>query len=224
MKKNKLLLIGWDAADWKVIGPLIAKGHMPNLKHMIDNGVYGNMGTMNPPYSPMLWTSVATGKTPDKHGVLGFIEVAPNNTIRPVTANSRRARAIWNILHHKNYKSNLVGWWPSHPPEPINGLMVSDKYHLTGQDPGKTPPFKKDSIHPKHMVETFEALKMFPAEVTKEHILPFMPDAAKIDQTKKRHALIPFSVELAKSVSIQNAATYLLDLSLIHISEPTRPY
>ena len=95
MKKNKVLLIGWDAADWEIIGPLIAKGQMPALKSVIDRGVYGNMSTMNPPYSPMLWSSVATGKTPDKHGVLGFIEVTPDiKGIRPVTTNSTYVRMI----------------------------------------------------------------------------------------------------------------------------------
>ncbi|HKK11772.1 MAG TPA: alkaline phosphatase family protein, partial [Flavobacteriaceae bacterium] len=103
---KKVLLIGWDAADWKLIWPLIAKGHMPALKKLISKGVYGNMGTMDPPYSPMLWSSVATGKTPDKHGVLGFIEVMPEmKGIRPVTVNSRKAKALWNILHHEGYKS-----------------------------------------------------------------------------------------------------------------------
>ena len=129
MGKNKLLLIGWDAADWKIIGPLIAKGQMPALKSLIDKGVYGNLSTMNPPYSPMLWTSVATGKTPDKHGVLGFIEVLPEmEGVRPVTSNSRKVRALWNILHHNKLKSNLVGWWPSYPAEPIDGVVISNKF------------------------------------------------------------------------------------------------
>ena len=35
MRKNKVLLIGWDAADWKIIGPLLAKGQMPALKKII---------------------------------------------------------------------------------------------------------------------------------------------------------------------------------------------
>ena len=95
MKQNKVLLIGWDAADWKIIWPLIAKGEMPALKKLMDKGVYGNMSTMNPPLSPMLWSSVATGKTPDKHGVHGFIEVMPyRKGIRPVTTNSRKAKAV----------------------------------------------------------------------------------------------------------------------------------
>ena len=31
MSKPKLLLIGWDAADWKVISPLLGSGLMPTL-------------------------------------------------------------------------------------------------------------------------------------------------------------------------------------------------
>ena len=129
MGKPKVLLIGWDAADWKLIWPLIKKGQMPALKSVIERGVYGNMSTMNPPYSPMLWTSVATGKTPDKHGVMGFIEVNEKRSgIRPVTVKSRKSRALWNIFHNQDLKSNLIGWWPSFPAEPINGVVVSDAF------------------------------------------------------------------------------------------------
>ncbi|MGB3344856.1 MAG: alkaline phosphatase family protein [Aequorivita sp.] len=211
MKKNKLLLIGWDAADWKIIGPLLAKGLMPSLKKLIDNGVYGNMSTMNPPYSPMLWSTVATGKTPDKHGVLGFVELVPNQkALRPVTANSRNSRAIWNILHNQGYKSNLVGWWPSFPAEPINGVVVSDKFQMVSPDPSRENPIIKGVIHPENYADRLKDLRMFPYELTKEHILPFIPNAAKIDQTKKNNGLIAFSKILSQNVSVHNASTYLL--------------
>ncbi|WP_432412876.1 alkaline phosphatase family protein [Rasiella sp. SM2506] len=211
MKKNKLLLIGWDAADWKIIGPLLAKGQMPSLQKMIQNGVYGNMSTMNPPYSPMLWSSVATGKTPDKHGVLGFIEVVPGEQkIRPVTTHSRKAKAIWNILHHKGYKSNLVGWWPSFPAEPIDGVVVTNKFQRVSSDPKKQKPIEPGTIHPESMVDELKDLRMFPWEITKEHFLPFMPDAAKIDQESTNNGLVPFSNILTQNVSLHNASTYLL--------------
>lgn len=213
MSKKKLLLIGWDAADWEIIGPLLNKGHMPALKHIIDNGVYGNMSTMNPPYSPMLWTSVITGKTPDKHGVLGFVEVMPDlEGVRPVTTNSRRSRAVWNILHNQGYKSNIVGWWPSYPAEPINGVVISDKFQKVSPDPRNQKPLAKDAIHPKSAIKDFINLRMFPFEVTKEHILPFIPNADKINQEKDK-SLIPFSRMLAHNVSVHNAATKLLSTS-----------
>ncbi|MFC7444926.1 alkaline phosphatase family protein [Mesoflavibacter profundi] len=210
MRKNKVLLIGWDAADWKIIGPLLAKGQMPALKKIIDNGVYGNMSTMNPPYSPMLWSSVATGKTPDKHGVLGFIEVTSNlNGIRPVTVNSRKSRALWNIFHNQGLKSNVVGWWPSFPAEPINGNIVSDVFQKVKKDPKAKNPIRKGTVYPESLLREINDLRMFPFEITKEHILPFIPLAEHIDQDKDK-GLQTFAKIMAENVSVHAAATNLL--------------
>ena len=88
---KKVLVIGWDAADWNVINPLIEKGFMPTLEKFINQGVMGKISTLDPPLSPMLWTSIGTGKTAEKHGILGFTE--PNSTtqsIRPVSVTSRK--------------------------------------------------------------------------------------------------------------------------------------
>lgn len=210
MKQNKVLLIGWDAADWKIIWPLIAKGEMPALKKLMDKGVYGNMSTMNPPLSPMLWSSVATGKTPDKHGVHGFIEVMPyRKGIRPVTTNSRKAKAIWNILHNQGYKSNIVGWWPSFPAEPINGVVVSDKFQKVNKDPNKKNPIAKGTIHPENLVNDLVDLRMFPFEVTGAHILPCIPKASEINQNKD-NGLSTFAKILAENTSVHAAATNLM--------------
>ena len=43
---KKVLVIGWDAADWKVIHPLLEKGWMPNLKRFMEEGVHGNIATL----------------------------------------------------------------------------------------------------------------------------------------------------------------------------------
>lgn len=209
-KKNKLLLIGWDAADWKLIGPLLAKGQMPALKKLIDHGVYGNMSTMNPPYSPMLWSSVATGKTPDKHGVLGFIELMPNKKgIRPVTANSRKAKAIWNILHHKGYKSNLIGWWPSFPAEPINGVVVTDKFQKVNKDPNKKSPIAPGTIYPESLTGQLKDLRMFPHEITEAHILPCIPKAAEVNQETDK-GLESFAKIVSENTSVHAAATNVM--------------
>ena len=71
---KKILLIGWDAADWKVINPLMDNGLMPTLNKLVNGGVIANLATLDPPLSPILWTSIATGKLADKHGILGFVE------------------------------------------------------------------------------------------------------------------------------------------------------
>jgi predicted AlkP superfamily phosphohydrolase/phosphomutase len=33
----KILLVGWDAADWKIIHPLLDRGEMPNLARLINS-------------------------------------------------------------------------------------------------------------------------------------------------------------------------------------------
>ena len=96
---KKVLLIGWDAADWKIANPLVDSGLMPTLDGMISDGVMGNIATLQPILSPMLWNSIATGKRPHKHGIHGFMEPDPHTGgVRPVSSTSRKVKAIWNIL------------------------------------------------------------------------------------------------------------------------------
>ena len=59
---KKILLIGWDAADWEMIDPLLQAGQMPALAQLIKGGLRGNLATLQPVLSPMMWTSIATGK------------------------------------------------------------------------------------------------------------------------------------------------------------------
>jgi predicted AlkP superfamily phosphohydrolase/phosphomutase len=133
MVSRKILLIGWDAADWKVIQPLMDAGKMPNVQRLVKHGSAWQIATLHPPLSPMLWTSIATGKRPFRHGIHGFTEPAPDGSgVRPVTNLSRKAKALWNILNQNDLRSVVIGWWPSHPAEPINGVMVSDHYHRAG--------------------------------------------------------------------------------------------
>src|SRR3989304_6145529 len=140
---EKVLLIGWDAADWVMIRPLIEQGLMPTFAKMIEEGVSGNLATIRPILSPMLWNSIATGKRADKHGICGFVEPMPDGTgIRPITSTSRKTKAILNILSQNDRTSNVVGWFASHPAEPIRGTVVTDYYvhpPAKGQDPDSLP-------------------------------------------------------------------------------------
>ena len=78
-RPKKVLLIGWDAADWKVAAPMMDAGEMPNLTKLVSGGVMGNLSTLFPVLSPMLCTSIATGKRAHKHGIHGFSEPDPGS-------------------------------------------------------------------------------------------------------------------------------------------------
>lgn len=209
-KRKRLLLIGWDAADWKLITPLLDAGKMPALERLIHRGVMGNIATLEPILSPMLWNSIATGKRADEHGILGFTELDPNTgAVRPVTSTSRRCKALWNICTQRGLCANVVGWFAGHPAEPINGVAVSDLYpHATA--PRDQPwPLPEGAVHPAELRETLAGLRMHPLEVQPAAVLAMIPRAAEIDHAKD-HRLRGFMRTLAETCTIHNAATWIL--------------
>jgi predicted AlkP superfamily phosphohydrolase/phosphomutase/tetratricopeptide (TPR) repeat protein len=207
---KKVLLIGWDAADWKVINPLLDQGLMPTLDDFINHGVMGNLATLRPILSPMLWNSIATGKRPNKHGIHGFMEPdTQNGGIRPVSSTSRKVKAIWNILTQRELKTHVLGWFAGHPAEPINGISVSDLYPYATAPQDKPWPLPPGSVHPESLREIFAELRMHPADVTEAAILPWIPRAAEIDQEKDK-GLMSFAKILSENCSIHNAATWIL--------------
>ena len=181
--KKKVLFIGWDAADWKVISPLMDAGKMPHLQDLVERGAMGRCATLHPPLSPMLWTSIATGKRPFKHGIHGFSEPTPDGRgVRPITNLSRTTKAVWNILNQNDYRSIVIGWWPSHPAEPINGVMVSDQYHKAFRPIDQDWPMLPHTVHPPELHEALAECRMHPQELLGPMMVAFLPHLEKIDQ------------------------------------------
>ncbi len=208
---NKVLLIGWDAADWKFLSPFMDEGIMPNLKRLVEGGVKGRLATLDPPLSPTLWTSIATGKRPYKHGIHGFTEPDPSGKgIRPINNTNRKVKAIWNILTQHGLKSNVVGWWPSHPAETIKGVMVSDFYQRANTPIDKPWPMAKGTVQPESLTDTMARLRIHPHELTAAHIQPFVPEAYKIDQRKDKR-LQSIAKVTADCSTIHSATTYLME-------------
>ncbi len=208
---KKVLLVGWDAADWKVIIPLMKAGFMPTARQLVESGVWGNIATLSPVLSPMLWTSIATGKRPYKHGVYGFTEPTQDGTrVQPMTNISRKCKAVWNILNQNDLKSIVVGWWPSHPAEPINGVMVSDSYHKTPRKPGDPWNLQASAVHPKRCFEELAELRVHPQEMTVEQIVAFIPHAQDVDQETDGR-LSQCMRLLAECSTIHAAATHLIE-------------
>jgi len=66
--------------------------------------------------SPVVWTTIFTGKEPPEHGIDGWASS---------TSTHRRTKALWNILDDRGFESiviNVPGTWP---PEEIKGGMLS---------------------------------------------------------------------------------------------------
>ncbi len=206
----RLLLVGWDAADWKVIDPLLARGEMPHLAGILAGGVRGNLATIYPPLSPMLWTSIATGKRPPSHGILGFHEPTDDGlSVRPISNLGRKTKALWNILNQQGKRSIVVGWWPSHPAEPIRGAMVSEHFKLfPGQDPAS--PLPTGTVWPPAWAERLADLRVRPTEITGEILQLFVPEYQRVDQATDK-SLHDLAELIAEAMSIHAAATELIE-------------
>lgn len=207
---KKVLLIGWDAADWQMIRPLIRQGQMPTLAGLIERGVSGNLATIHPILSPMLWTSIATGKRAHKHGIYGFVEPLPDGSgIRPVNSTSRKTKAIWNILSQNNLTSNVVGWFASHPAEPIRGAVVTDYYLHPETLCGEPSQFPDEICYPSRLKTPLINLRVNPTDLDAQALLPFVPHAARVDLTKDKR-LQELASLLARTASIHAVACALM--------------
>lgn len=125
---TRLLVVGLDGADWEILEPLLAQGRMPNLAGLIERGASGKLLTISPMLSPVIWTTVATGVEPSRHGILDFlVHDTDGNQRQPVTSVQRRAAALWQILGRAGFDVGVTGWWATWPAEPVHGYLVADR-------------------------------------------------------------------------------------------------
>ncbi|MCB9257615.1 MAG: alkaline phosphatase family protein [Chitinophagales bacterium] len=211
-KKPKFLLLGWDSADWKVINPLMDAGLMPALESIVNKGVMGNIATLDPPLSPMLWTSIATGKYAFKHGVHGFLEACEDNKkVRAVTNESINTSTVWEILNKNGYKTNVVSWWPSHPAGELNGVQISNFF-------GKAAPTSKwydwakvpGSVYPQEYEEVLNGYRVHPGELDFNQLSTFIPKFHLLKE-EDQNLINLLASDLAECISVHSAATYLAE-------------
>ncbi|MEM9752049.1 MAG: alkaline phosphatase family protein [Planctomycetota bacterium] len=225
---RRVLLIGWDAADWAFARPLMDAGLMPTLSRFVEHGHHGQIATLQPMLSPMLWTSIATGYTADRHGIHGFTEPAPDDAgVRPVASTSRTCKALWNILSQHGLRSNVVGWYATQPAEPILGSIVGDRFeqpasplppHRLPDHPEDQPtapwPVAHGSVYPAERGEELGELRVHPTEIDASAVLPFVPEAQRIVESgtdAQRAKLRELRALLAQTASMHTITTRLME-------------
>lgn len=71
----KVVLVGFDGADWRVIRPMMEKGELPTFSRLVREGASGDLATIHDSNSAVIWTSMYTGEKPERHGVLDFYRI-----------------------------------------------------------------------------------------------------------------------------------------------------
>jgi Tfp pilus assembly protein PilF len=133
--RSRVVLLGMDGLDWNVLNPMIEAGNLPHIARLARGGVRGKIRSITPMLSPVIWTSVATGVLPARHGIIDFLATTAREGEKvPVTSTLRKTRALWNILSDGGVSVGIVGWWATYPAETVRGYVVSDRvaYQLFG--------------------------------------------------------------------------------------------
>lgn len=151
-----VIVIGWDGATWDVIDPLLDKGALPNLAALIERGTRAPLASFEPTSSPLIWTTISTGRPPGQHGVRSqvenrFVEMNRWFFFPPsmgfdhifgrvweeigliervqITSHARSAKAFWNILDEAGRSVGLVNWRVAWPAEHFRGFNITDHTH-----------------------------------------------------------------------------------------------
>ena len=198
-----------------MIHPLLDAGLMPNLERLINTGTMGNLASLSPMLSPILWTSIATGKRAYDHGVRGFAEPLPDRSgVRPVGTRTRTCKALWNIASQSNLRSVVVGWQVSHPAEPVPGAMVSNLFAVPPAN--STPqhwPIAEGSVQPSALIEGLAEIRVHPLDIEGTMLQQLVPRAGELDQSDPivQRRLTFLAQRLAEVITIHAAATELLE-------------
>jgi predicted AlkP superfamily phosphohydrolase/phosphomutase len=123
--KAPFLVIGIDGGEWRVLRRMWRDGELPNVRRL---AAQGTSATLQTAYnaSPVIWTTIATGVTPQEHGITDFVVPSPRGDV-PISSAVRRAPALWTMLTEAHRRVGVLGWWGSWPAEAINGVVVSDR-------------------------------------------------------------------------------------------------
>ncbi|MEO8198631.1 MAG: alkaline phosphatase family protein [Thermoanaerobaculia bacterium] len=126
---RSVFFVGLDGADWQFLEPLMAAGRMPNLARLERQGSGGVLITEQPPLSPLLWTTMMTGRSPLEHRILDFVRFHPATGRRePITSDERRVPAVWNIASDAGREVAVLGLWATFPADETKGLLVSNLF------------------------------------------------------------------------------------------------
>ncbi len=123
--EKKVLVIGLDSSPAEIV--FNRREELPVLGELVDNGLYGNLRSSDPPITIPAWMVMCTGKDSGRLGLYGFRHRKDYSykNIWIATSQSIREKAVWDMLGERGGQSCLVSVPPSYPPKPVHGNLIS---------------------------------------------------------------------------------------------------
>jgi predicted AlkP superfamily phosphohydrolase/phosphomutase len=168
-RPGRLLIIGWDGADWEILDDLVARDVLPTVKAILESGLRGDLLSTIPSHSWAAWSSFLTGVNPGRHGIFDFVERHPTDPTRriPVSSTSIGASTFLERLSEAG-KEVRVGNIPvTYPPMSVRGKMIS----------GVAIPRGANFVHPPEWEEELQQLAPFPINGMEPKLFRDRPEA-----------------------------------------------
>ena len=164
-QRPRLYVVGIESATLDAILPLEEQGRLPFFSRILHEGSHARLSSLRPGRRSALWTTLATGKYPYKHGIVGqeafdapFLPHQGSLTLlplgiaferwgiwsagSPVDARALRTRPIWEILSRLGVPTAAVGWPVTSPPSETIDAVLTDRFFEAGAAAGSAYPIE----------------------------------------------------------------------------------
>jgi len=212
--RGRVIVLALDGVDPHAVDLLMSEGKLPNFAKMKTDGAYAPLLSQVPLLSPVVWTTVATGKTPDEHRIGHFVAINPKTSEQlPVTSQMRKSLALWNILSNEGRKVAVTGWWATWPAETVNGAVVSDHvaYHFLFDQGLEAKEDKPGLTYPPELKSEIAPLIVKPSDIDYDTVSGYLDiDRAELDKPFDfKDPVAHFRWALAASESYKNIGLHL---------------
>ncbi|HVS04110.1 MAG TPA: alkaline phosphatase family protein [Thermoanaerobaculia bacterium] len=154
----QLYVVAVEAATLDAILPLAEEGHLPFFGELLREGTYARLRSFEPTRRTALWTTLATGKYPYRHGVVGSrVWAAPflgsgselrllplsdrlgpwltfGARSRPFGVADRRAVTLWEVLPRLGILTGMVGFPASEYPPPAADFAIAEPFFVAAPE------------------------------------------------------------------------------------------
>jgi hypothetical protein len=181
----RVVIAGFDGMDPEFLDYFLSQGKLPSFQKLMREGAYAPCKTFKPTKSVVLWTSVATGKRMEKHGIVDWQLLSKDGRKILASGQSRRTEALWNIASQSGKSSFIVNWWATWPAEAVQGAIVSNHFPRSRNEP------LEEATYPPELAAELEALGL--------------PDRSAAEAALAAAGIPVYSREVADSVFLPNS-------------------
>ncbi len=124
--KKKVFVFGIDGTPPKLLFERWID-ELPNIKRLMDKGLYAELNSTVPPSTILAWTAFASGRDPGEMGIYSYTCKVCEGSDEVMLTNStkKRKEMVWDLLGKTGKKSISLFVPLTYPVKKIDGCMAS---------------------------------------------------------------------------------------------------